>query len=73
MVWTGGPSFQAQGGVGAGLSGMRLVGALGRDQTYVPTGNHTHRKGNGGRGGVRTQRDMFLEAVRLSRLSWVKV
>ena len=34
---------------------MRLVGALGRDQTYVSTGNPTHRKGNGRRGGGREQ------------------
>ena len=25
-------------GVGCGMSGVRLVGALGRDQTYVSTG-----------------------------------
>ena len=31
-------------GVGAGMSGVRLVGALGRDQTYVSTGIlHTGR------------------------------
>ena len=29
---------------------MRLVGALGRDQTYVSAGNPTHKKGNGRRG-----------------------
>ena len=32
------------------MSGVRLVGALGRDQTYVSAGNPTHRKGNGRRG-----------------------
>ena len=53
MVRTGGPSFQGEGGVGAGMSGMRLVGVLGRDQTYVPTGNPAHRRSNGGRGGGR--------------------
>ena len=53
MVRTGVPSFQGQGGVGAGMSGTRLVGALGRDQTYVPTVNRTQRKGNGGCGSVR--------------------
>ena len=31
---------------------MRLVGALGRDQTYVSAGNPTHRKGNGGQKGT---------------------
>ena len=40
-------------GVGAGMSGSRLVGALGRDQTYVSTGNPSYRKGNGRRGGAR--------------------
>ena len=40
-------------GVGAGMSGVRLVGALGRDQTYVSTGNPSCTKGNGRRGGAR--------------------
>ena len=40
-------------GVGAGMSGVRLVGALGRDQTYVSTGNPSYRKNNGRRGGAR--------------------
>ena len=35
------------------MSGVRLVGALGRGQTYVSTGNPTYRKGNGRRGGTR--------------------
>ena len=35
------------------MSGVRLVGALGRDQTYVSTGNPSYRKGNGRRGGAR--------------------
>ena len=26
---------------------VRMVGALGRDQTYVSAGNPTHRKGSG--------------------------
>ena len=42
------PVFQGQ-GVGAGVSGVRLVGALVRDQMHVSTGNPTHRKGNGWR------------------------
>ena len=40
-------------GVGAGTSGVRLVGALGWDQTYVSTGNPSYRKSNGRRGGAR--------------------
>ena len=44
-----GVGLQSQ-GVGAGMSSVRLVGALGRDQTYVSAGNPTHRKGNGRRG-----------------------
>ena len=40
-------------GVGAGMSGVRLVGALGRDQTYVSSGNPSYRKNNGRRGGAR--------------------
>ena len=40
-------------GVGVGMSGVRLVGALGRDQTYVSTGNPSYRKNNGRRGGAR--------------------
>ena len=44
--------FQGQGG-GGGMSGVRFVGAFGRDQTYVSTGNPTYRKGNGRRGGAR--------------------
>ena len=47
-----GVGLQSQ-GVGAGMSGVRLVGALGRDQTYVSAGNPTHRKGNGRRGAGR--------------------
>ena len=35
------------------MSGVRLVGALGRDQTYVSTGNPSYRKNNGMRGGAR--------------------
>ena len=35
------------------MSGVRLVGALGRDQTYVSAGNPTHRKGSGMREGGR--------------------
>ena len=37
-------------GVGVGMSGVRLVGALGRDQTYFSTGNPSYRTGNGRRG-----------------------
>ena len=33
------------------MSGVRLVGALGRDEKYVSAGNPTHRKGNGWGGG----------------------
>ena len=40
-------------GVGARMSGVRLFGALGRDQTCVSTGNHSYRKNNGRRGGAR--------------------
>ena len=40
-------------GVGGGMSGVRLLGALGRDQMYVSTGNPPYRKGNGRRGGAR--------------------
>ena len=47
-----GVGLQSQ-GVGAGMSSVRLVGALGRDQTYVSAGNPTHRKGNGRRGNGR--------------------
>ena len=43
------PGLEGQ-GVGAGMGGVRLVGALRRDQTYVSTENPTHRKGNGERG-----------------------
>ena len=46
------PDLQGQ-GFGAGMSGVRLVGALGRDQTYVSAGNKTQWKGNGRRGGGR--------------------
>ena len=46
------PGIQGQ-EVGAGMSGVRLVGALGRDQTYVSAGNPTHRRGNGRRGNGR--------------------
>ena len=35
------------------MSGVRLVGALGGDQTYVSTGNPSYRKNNGRRGGAR--------------------
>ena len=40
-------------GSGCGMSADRLVGALGRDQTYVSTGHLSYRKGNGRRGGAR--------------------
>ena len=36
-----------------GMTCVRLVGALGRDQTFVSTGNPSYRKGNGRRGGAR--------------------
>ena len=49
-------------GVGGGMSGVRLVGALGRDQTYVSTGNPSYRKGNGRRGGAR-DRVRFQEVL----------
>ena len=49
-----GVGLQGQ-GVGAGMSGVRLVGALGRDQTYVSAGNPTHRRGNGRRGNGREE------------------
>ena len=42
------PGLQGQ-GVGAGMSGVRLIGALGRDQTCLSAGNSTHRQGNGRR------------------------
>ena len=35
------------------MSGVRLVGALGRDQTCVSAVTHTHRKGTGRRGAGR--------------------
>ena len=47
-----GAGLQGQ-GVGAGMSGVKLAGALGRDQTYVSAGNRTHRRGNGRRGNGR--------------------
>ena len=47
-----GVGLQGQ-GVGSGMSGVRLVGALGRDQTYVSAGNPTHRRANGRRGNGR--------------------
>ena len=37
------------------MSDVRLVGALGRDQTYVSPGNPSHRKNNGRRGGAREE------------------
>ena len=49
MVWL---AFTVK-GLGAGMSGVRLVGALGRDQTYVLTGNPSYRKCNGRRGAAR--------------------
>ena len=41
-----------QGGVGTGMGGSRVVGPTGRDQSSVPGGNPTHRKGPqpGGKG-----------------------
>ena len=33
-----GGGFQGQGGVGAGMSGMRIVGPDGRDQSHTPGG-----------------------------------
>ena len=54
------PGLQGQ-GVGAGMSGVRLVGALGRDQTYVSAGNPTHRKGTGRRGAGREGPELALQ------------
>ena len=48
-----GSGFQGQGGVGAGMSVVRLLGALGRDQTYVPGGNPTCWRATEARGGAR--------------------
>ena len=41
-----------QGGVGTGMGGSRVVGPTGRDQSSIPGGNPTHRKGPqpGGKG-----------------------
>ena len=47
-------------GVGGEMSGVRLVGALGRDQTYVSTVNPSYRKGNGRRGGAREVQGLAL-------------
>ena len=51
-----GVGFGGQGGVGSGMSSMRLVGPTGRDQSYVSTGDPSFRKGAGkasGKGGSR--------------------
>ena len=41
-----------QGGVGTGMGGSRVIGPTGRDQSSIPGGNPTHRKGPqpGGKG-----------------------
>ena len=47
--------FGGQGGVGSGMSSMRLVGPTGRDQSHVSTGDPSFRKGAGkagGKGGI---------------------
>ena len=42
-----GVGFGGQGGVGSGLSSMRLVGPTGRDLSHVSTGDPSFRKGAG--------------------------
>ena len=44
-----------QSGVGTGMGGYRVIGPNGRDQSYIPGGNPTQRKGPqpGGRAGTR--------------------
>ena len=48
-----GSAFQGQGGVGVGMSGMRLLGARGRNRSYVLGENPTHERATEARGGAR--------------------
>ena len=46
----GGSGFIGQGGVGAAMGGVRWFGPTGRDQSYVPQGEPTFRRGGGPQG-----------------------
>ena len=46
--------FFGQGGVGSAVGGMRFFGPTGRDQTYVPQGEHAFLKGGGAQGGGKS-------------------
>ena len=46
----GGGGFFGQGGVGSAMGGLRWFGPTGRDQTYVPQGEPTFRRGGGAQG-----------------------
>ena len=55
-AFAGGVSGQAAGFLGQGsvanaMGGTRIVGPTGRDQSYVPRGEPTYRKGGGSKGG----------------------
>ena len=43
--------FFGQGSVANAMGGTRIVGPTGRDQSYVPRGEPTYRKGCGSKGG----------------------
>ena len=43
--------FLGQGSVANSMGGTRIVGPTGRDQSYVPRGEPTYRKGGGSKGG----------------------
>ena len=45
-----GCGFIGQGGVGAAMGGVRWFGPTGRDQSYVPQGEPTFRRGGGPQG-----------------------
>ena len=47
---SGGSGFIGQGGVGSAMGGVRWFGPTGRDQTYVPQGEPTLRRGGGAQG-----------------------
>ena len=46
----GGSGFIGQGGVGAAIGGVRWFGPTGRDQSHVPQGEPTFRRGGGHQG-----------------------
>ena len=73
--------FFGQGSVANAMGGARIIGPTGRDQTYVPRGEPTFRKGGGAKGGGKGGMTLVLvsganscqKSLVVLLVRWVKV